>query len=150
MKEYMGYKISNDGRVFNKKGDKELYYDINHKGYKRVSLFYEGKSKKYFVHRLVAMLYVENPNNKNQVNHIDGDKLNNHYTNLEWVTNKENNSHARRLNLMPGGVLDKDAIVDIYYNLTSKEAVEKYGISRFTYYDVKKLRYPFYRECICE
>lgn len=150
MKEYMGYKISNDGRVFNKKGDKELYYDINHKGYKRVTLFYEGKSKKYFVHRLVAMLYVENPNNKNQVNHIDGDKLNNHYTNLEWVTNKENNSHARRLNLMPGGVLDKDAIVDIYYNLTSKEAVEKYGISRFTYYDVKKLRYPFYRECICE
>ena len=148
MKEYKGYKISEDGRVFNKKGDKELYYNVNHKGYKRVALFYEGKSKKYFVHRLVAMLYVENPNNKNQVNHIDGDKLNNHYTNLEWVTNKENNSHARRLNLMPGGVLDKDAIVDIYYNLTSKEAVEKYGISRFTYYDVKKLRYPFYKECI--
>lgn len=148
MKEYMGYKISNDGRVFNKKGDKELYYDINHKGYKRVRLFLEGKFKNYFVHTLVAMLYVQNPDNKPQVNHIDGNKLNNDYTNLEWVTNKENNSHARRLNLMPGGVLDKDAIVDIYYNLTSKEAVEKYGISRFTYYDVKKLRYPFYKECI--
>ena len=102
MKEYMGYKISNDGRVFSKKGDKELYYDINHKGYKRVRLFSEGKFKNYFVHTLVAMLYVPNPNNKSQVNHIDGNKLNNDYTNLEWVTNKENNSHARRLNLMPG------------------------------------------------
>lgn len=150
MKEYMGYKISNDGRVFNKKGDKELYYDINHKGYKRVRLFSEGKFKNYFVHTLVAMLYVPNTDNKSQVNHIDGNKLNNNYTNLEWVTNKENNSHARRLNLMPGGALDKDMVIDIYYNLTSKEAVEKYGISRFTYYDVKKLRYPFYKECICE
>ena len=148
MKEYKGYKISEDGRVFNKKGDKELSYVLNHKGYKRVELYYEGKRRKYFIHRLVAMLYVENPSNKNQVNHINGDKLNNSYTNLEWVTNRENSEHARNNNLVRGRSLDKEVVVDIYYNLTSKQAVEKYGISRFTYYDVKKLRYPFYKECI--
>jgi hypothetical protein len=47
-----------------------------------------------YIHRLVAKYFVPNPQEKKEVNHIDGDKQNNHYTNLEWVTHKENSYHA--------------------------------------------------------
>ena len=58
-----------------------------------------GKRKSYLVHRLVAKYFIPNPDNKEQVNHIDGDKLNNHYSNLEWVTPKENMAHALKAGL---------------------------------------------------
>ncbi len=48
----------------------------------------------------MAIAFVPNPDNKPQINHIDGDMQNNHHTNLEWVTNKENSEHAQRLGLM--------------------------------------------------
>lgn len=56
--------------------------------------------RKWFIHQLVALAFVPNPDNKPQVNHIDANMQNNHYTNLEWVTNKENSEHAQRLGLM--------------------------------------------------
>lgn len=51
-------------------------------------------SKSYLVHRLVALSFIKNIDNKAEVNHKDGDKLNNHYSNLEWTTSKENMNHA--------------------------------------------------------
>ncbi len=62
------------------------------KGYKRVNL----RNKTYFLHRLVAKYFVPNPENKEQVNHIDGNKENNCADNLEWCTNQENRDHAVR------------------------------------------------------
>ena len=63
-------------------------------GYKVVKLTVFGNSKSFLVHRLVAMAFLENEKEKKQVNHIDGNKLNNCVDNLEWVTPKENIQHA--------------------------------------------------------
>ena len=62
-----------------------------------------GVKKHAFLHRLVAKEFVQNPNNKQWVNHIDGNKLNNLPSNLEWVTSKENSQHAIRTGLIKSG-----------------------------------------------
>lgn len=68
-------------------------------GYHIVTIHLEGKKIQTKTHRLVAKLWIPNPENKPAVNHIDGNKDNNHYTNLEWCTNAENNYHAYRTGL---------------------------------------------------
>lgn len=72
---------------------------IDNKGYVRVHLNDNGKTKFVPVHRLVAMAFVENAEHKPQVNHIDGNKTNNSFDNLEWCTNGENQIHAYKIGL---------------------------------------------------
>ncbi len=79
--------------------DRVLKSHSNSNGYLRVPLNLTGKRKEYFIHRLVAECFVENLHNKDKVNHKDGNKHNNHYSNLEWVTSSENNKHAFALGL---------------------------------------------------
>ena len=88
------YEITMNGEIVNKKTGRILKTQPNGKGYLRFSLLIDGKRKFFFVHRAVAEKYVPNPDNKPQVNHIDGNKANNHASNLEWVTNMENRQHA--------------------------------------------------------
>lgn len=64
------------------------------RGYLEVGLNKNATGKIYGVHRLVALAFIPNPNNKPQVNHIDGNKINNHADNLEWATRSENVQHA--------------------------------------------------------
>jgi len=70
------------------------------KNYGYVSLTENGVMHNFYIHRLVAIHFIPNPENKTQVNHIDGDKFNNNDWNLEWNTPKENINHARKNNLM--------------------------------------------------
>lgn len=71
-----------------------MTYEIN-AGYRRVRLYLDDKQAKHFkVSRLVAMKFIPNPENKSTVNHIDGNKSNDDYKNLEWATVQENTRHA--------------------------------------------------------
>ena len=90
------YQIGCFGNIRNKKnGHINVPFDRNRTGYVRAILFDgKGGKKRYFVHRLVAEVFLPNPENKPMVNHIDGDKTNNCVENLEWVTASENMQHA--------------------------------------------------------
>ena len=94
------YQISNNGQVRNIKTNKILIGDINSSGYKRVMLYAPNK-KRFFIHRLVAEYFCYKPSNYKElvVNHIDGNKLNNNYKNLEFITRSENDLHAFKLKL---------------------------------------------------
>lgn len=89
------YEVSSLGNVRNSESYKSIsQLDKNREGYIRVNLFSNGKKKRYFIHRLVAEAFIPNPENKPQVNHKDGNKQNNELSNLEWVTNSENQLHS--------------------------------------------------------
>lgn len=84
--------IKHQNRHYRK--DKILKTSIDNHGYLQVNLCKNGKVKRFHVHRLVAQAFIPNPENKPQVNHIDGDRSNPRKTNLEWVTDRENKLHA--------------------------------------------------------
>ncbi len=97
------YKVSNLGRIQsllrkNTKG-KILNPAKNNRGYLRLGLCFKGKIRYDSVHRLVAEAFIPNPKNLPEVNHIDGNKLNNRVENLEWVTKGENQIHAYKTGL---------------------------------------------------
>jgi hypothetical protein len=93
VENYEQYEVSNLGNVRNAKG-KILSHEKDRKGYHRVDLFFKNKRKHLKVHRLVALAFMPNPNNYDQVNHLDGIKSNNALYNLEWTNNKNNMIHA--------------------------------------------------------
>jgi hypothetical protein len=100
VKEYHGFFIFSNGIVINKFG-KKISTHINNKGYETVRIYFEGKYRTTTIHILVAENFILNPENKPEVNHKDGIKLNNNYTNLEWVTHLENMQHAYLNKLVP-------------------------------------------------
>lgn len=96
------YQVSNCGRVrsFKYKMPRIMKLAVLKVGYPSVHLQLGGKSKLMYIHRLVAQAFVDNPEGKPQINHINGDKTDNHAENLEWCTRSENMRHAVAMGLL--------------------------------------------------
>ena len=102
------YQVSNYGNVKSlPKSDgngnqerllKQENVKASHTNYSRVTLSLKGKTKRFQVHRLVALTFLPNPDNKPHVNHIDNNGKNNHVSNLEWCTHIENMQHSASQN----------------------------------------------------
>lgn len=88
------YEVSDAGIVRNKKTNRIITPQKNRCGYLVIRISKHGIRTTTSVHRLVAMCFVSNPFNKNEINHKDGNKLNNAVSNLEWTTRAENIHHA--------------------------------------------------------
>ena len=128
------YYITEDGKCYNDRTGKYLKGQENYKnGYFSYNLTLpDGRKKRMYAHRLVAQAYIPNPNNKEQINHIDGNKLNNTVDNLEWVTGQENVQHSIENELKQNKHIfcftkDKKLVAE-YKNI--EEAVKATKISR--------------------
>ena len=106
MKDVIGYEglyqLDEYGNIYStpRKGTKGGRLPFIVDEYYEITLTKKAKSKRYNIHRLVALHYLENPNRLPMVNHKDGDKFNNHYSNLEWCDSSHNIKHAYDNGLM--------------------------------------------------
>ena len=90
------YELNENGEVRNKITGNYIKGDINNAGYYRVCLYKKPRKERYFRHRLVAELFIPNPNNLPEVNHINGDKSKNCASNLQWCNRTHNEKEAHR------------------------------------------------------
>lgn len=157
------YQISTHGRVATYDrvygGGKGLYKSKilkvykNNKGRLYVDLYDSARNRKrYLVHRLVANAFLNNPENKGDINHINGIPTDNRLVNLEWATRSENELHAYNTGLVPRGEKHsaaklKDAeVLQIkkliaYGNVRQTQIAKMYGVNDATICDIKKGRY---------
>ena len=140
---YDDYHISSYGRVksFQRyRAGKILKPALNIDGYLYVGLYLDGETKNFFVHVLVARAFIPNPDNKPEVNHRIGWKLNCYVGNLEWATSAENQQHAYDNDLAKSGTehykakfKDEEIILYIRNNpdaLTGKELAAMFGVNK--------------------
>ena len=143
---FENYSIAKDGKVFNADRDfTELKSTKDTKGYLRISLSKKSKKTTFKVHRLVAQHFIPNPQNKPQVNHINGIKDDNRVENLEWATAHENNKHAYNtgLNSKPAAVkkLNEQQVLEIRAKfkkkiVTREMLAKEYNVTPYCIKDV--------------
>jgi len=139
------YEVSDCGNLRNEKTGKGLL-KRNSKGYLVIDLHKEGERKSFRVHRLVAQAFIKNPDNLSQVNHIDGRKMNNYRSNLEWNSPKQNIRHSVLTGTFPigernGGSVLKEVEVKQIRTLSrggvnNKDLSKKFEVSRKTIFSV--------------
>jgi hypothetical protein len=137
MKKYSdtNYFISEKGEIF--RNNRKLKPWVDKDGYQQIYLYLNGVRIIKKVHRLVAEVYIQNPFELPQINHLDGNKKNNQITNLEWSNSKENNHHA----LLKGLRKTKIKIEDIQKikddKRTAKEIASDFNVHKST---INKIR----------
>lgn len=106
-----------DGRVFTKSGSFISQHDRS--GYKHSELNLYSSGKKWYIHRLVAIAFIPNPENKPQVNHKNCIRHHNWLSNLEWMTHSENCKHVFRVGKHSSGVIDDSCLEELKYMVES-------------------------------
>lgn len=150
IEEFPDYTASIDGRIWSKKSKKYMKTFISHSGYRIATLYKTGIGmKKVSLHRLLAKVFIPNPENKIWINHKDGNKLNNSLENLEWCTPSENNKHAydSGLNIAKKGEAhysskltnrQREEILKLYGVESQKQISKQYGVSTTTIHELFK------------
>jgi hypothetical protein len=136
--------IYSDGRIFSKSKNRFLRPHITAAGYYRVKIVRDN----HLLHRLVAKAFIPNPENKPEVNHKDGNKLNAHVDNLEWVTPQENCLHSYAIGLQSKigtknvkAILTDEQVLEIRAADGNRHELAKaYGISVNTFHDIRSRR----------
>ena len=144
------YGITNYGRIVSLKYNIVLKSNKDNSGYLYNCIRINHKNIYVKPHRLVAEYFVDNPNNYNCVNHKDENKLNNHYTNLEWCNHSYNNSYGSRLNRVSK---KSGTPIDVYKNgqyicteNSINDCIKKYHVGRHNILDqLKGIRKKWYK-----
>ena len=164
MKRYRdtNYYITENGDVYSELNGKygllngqlkKMKSRINDNGYEIIGLKIDGKSTTKRIHRMIAEMYIENPNNYPIINHKDGNKLNNHISNLEWCSYSHNLKHSYDNNLRQAAPkkgsennmakLTEKQVLEIrklFDKHTIKEISEMYGVSKSCIKQIKHHR----------
>lgn len=152
-KEYYGYMVYDDGRVWSNKTNRFLKGSICNAGYYTVTITPNKHKKTVMIHRVVGRLFVNGRTKERRfINHKDGDKLNNNASNLEWCTKSENSKHAYTLGLTPPPPTykgkfgyDHNRSLEVHeYDKNTGEYIQSFGsmseASRKYDYDVSTIR----------
>lgn len=141
--EHNNYEISNYGNIKNKTTRHILKPQIKSGGYAYIGLRIDGTKKHYSLHRLVVKYFVSGEKEYFEVNHIDGNKLNNRFDNLEWISHKENMKHAHDSGLnnkfTRNSKLTETQVLEIFNSRSLKGAVQlakEYNVNVTTIRDI--------------
>ena len=132
---FENYEVSNLGRVRNMKSGRILKPSLTKNGYLEHLLYKNNKQRHLLLHRIIATAFIDNPDEKPQVNHIDENKLNNDLSNLEWCTVRENLTHGTRTKRVAEKLSQKVIQLDLNGNVLNEfesmvQAGQETGVSR--------------------